>query len=177
MSQKPLGFALVVERLPVTADKLYFPTKSTLRFEHSVGVEFSQQEVEPRQTGDTGFGGVHGREHGAADIFRVRELGVTEQLERRAPPPASASRRQGLAWDAHQRDVDPVGRGSAHDPRDNHDGGRPSIPSKRAANRTCSENSHSCRESCCTFFGPGVAILRFNSADFFLKARTRAADS
>ena len=55
MAQKALPLALMVERLPVTADELYFAMKSALRCEHRVGVEFRQQEVEPRQMGDTGL--------------------------------------------------------------------------------------------------------------------------
>ncbi len=45
------------------------------------------------------------------------------------------------------------------------------------SSRTCSPNSHNCRERRSSFPGVGAGVPRFNSLNFFLKARTRVAYS
>ena len=71
----------MIKRLPVAADQFDFHVKAALGREHSVGVEFAEQEIEARQIRYGDPGGVHGAENTAANLFRVRIFRVSEKME------------------------------------------------------------------------------------------------
>ena len=103
--------SLVIERLAVAADQFALQPRASLRGANRVGIEFAQQELQPRKIGDAGRPRVHRREHSATHLGRIGKLVMRQQFEARA---------EAAALDAHQRDVDAVRRGAAHHAGDDH---------------------------------------------------------
>ena len=109
--EEQCGVSLVIERLPVTADQFGFQVRATLSGANGIRVEVTEKEIEPRKIGDARCACVHQLENGTPDLGWVRELIVGQQLQAGA---------ESSSLDAHQRDVDPIGRGAAHHARDDH---------------------------------------------------------
>ena len=55
--------------------------ETALGGEHSFGVEFGQQEVQPGQIGYAGLLRVHGLQDRLADRFRIRVFGLGQEFE------------------------------------------------------------------------------------------------
>src|SRR5271169_986045 len=96
------------------------------------------------------------------NVFGVWELIMRQQLQ----PRAEAS-----PLDTHQRDVDSVRRGAAHDAGDDHE--ETSICASVFA-RTSSLNSQMWRRNRSTVFCVGTGDMRiFSAREFFFAARIR----
>src|SRR5271165_1550303 len=157
-----LGLALVVERLAMTADQFAFQPGPALRGTDRIGIEFAEQKIQAREIRNAGRAGVHGCENSATHIVRVRKLIVRQKLQARA---------EATTLDTHQRDIDAVGGGAAHDT--GHDHEETSLATMVWA-RTSSLNSHISRRNRSTVFCDGAGDGRaFNARDFFFTARTR----
>src|SRR5271166_1370520 len=156
--------ALVVERLSVTADQFAFQPRATLRGANSIGIEFTKQEIQPRKIGDAGRACIHRCQNSTPHVVRVRELIMRQQFETRA---------ESAPLDAHQRDVDSICRGAAHDTGNDHAGTSFAVS---VFARTSSLNSHISRRNLSTVLCDGAAAVRaFSACDFFFAARTRCA--
>src|ERR1035438_7008260 len=79
---------------------------------------------------------------------------------------------------SNQSDIDTISGRSAHYAGHDHEFScRPKSWLLIFASRTCSPNSHNCRDNLSILPGVGAENLRLTSAEFFLNAVTRAADS
>jgi len=67
---------------------------------HCVGIHASEREVQAGEIGDRYCRRIHGLQHGAANLRRVRELVMSQQLEPRT---------KSSPLNTHQRDIDAVG--------------------------------------------------------------------
>src|ERR1019366_8311246 len=157
-AQEERWASLMIERLPMASDQFALQTCTSLRGADRVRIEFAKKEMQPRKIGDAGGARVHACEDGPSNIGRIGKLVMRQQFEARA---------EAAPLDAHQSDVDTVGRGAAHYARDDQS------PSSRACIRTSSLNSQRLRRSLSTVFRPGAAAMRdFNARDFFFAAST-----
>src|SRR5712691_10683111 len=198
-SKKALRLTLMIKRLPVATDELRLYTKPSLGSQHSIGIKFADQEIQPGQFRHACSRSVHCSQHSRASLLGVGVFRVPEQFEasvgavRGGTGRSSAQYRRniGSCWTtlhAHQRHIDAVSGGPAHYPGHNHvflrhaRGRREfcacsSPAGTKPSSRTCSPNSHSLRERSSSIAADGAFVLRSSFADFFLKVRTRRTDS
>src|SRR2546423_1622668 len=131
---------------------------SVERVRQRICIELAQAGIEPGEIGDAGGSCIHGGEHCLADRSRVIAMLMRQQLQADI---------EAMAEQAHQRHIDTVGRGAAHNPSDDH------APAEVLASISA-VTFRILPRSGKIFFSWGAVLMGFSSRFFFLKRNTRS---